>query len=125
MPSLRPRQPRLRLDPEAYKALCSQVLGRDNWRCQNCGASENLQVHHIQWRSKLGHDILENLITLCSNCHEALHRGPANSAIARIKSRIPLLPKGDSPLWQNLWALEFHKRERHKPKVVERDDEPA
>ncbi len=75
MSGLKPKQPRIRLNPEAYKVLCKQVLTRDSWRCQNCGASENLQVHHIQSRSKLGHDIFENLITLCAGCHEDLHRG--------------------------------------------------
>lgn len=74
MPGLMPRQPRIRLDPEGYKALCRQVLIRDSWRCQNCGTSENLQVHHVQWRSRLGNDSLENLITLCASCHETLHR---------------------------------------------------
>ena len=74
MPRLAPRQPRIRLDPDAYKAICKEVLSRDSWRCQNCGTAENLQVHHIQSRSKLGHDRLENLITLCVSCHESLHR---------------------------------------------------
>ena len=74
MSRLKPKRPRLRLDPEAYKALREQVLARDSWRCQNCGAAENLQVHHIQSRSKLGHDNPENLIALCAKCHEALHR---------------------------------------------------
>src|SRR5947209_406744 len=53
MPRLVPRQPRIRLDPDAYKAICKEVLSRDSWRCQNCGAAENLQVHHIQPRSTL------------------------------------------------------------------------
>jgi 5-methylcytosine-specific restriction endonuclease McrA len=79
MPRLAPRRPRIRLDPGAYKALSREVLGRDSWRCQNCGTSENLQVHHIQARSKLGPDSLENLITLCAGCHEALHRNPGIS----------------------------------------------
>ncbi len=89
MPRLVPRQPRIRLDPDAYKAICkevlsrdswrcqncgTEVLSRDSWRCQNCGTAENLQVHHIKSRSKLGHDSLENLITLCVSCHESLHR---------------------------------------------------
>ena len=74
MSRLRRKRPRLRLDRKEYEALRKQVLSRDNWRCQNCGAFENLQVHHIQWRSKLGHDSLENLITLCASCHDALHR---------------------------------------------------
>lgn len=74
MSSLNPKQPRFRLNRELYEALRNQVLARDNWRCQNCGASENLQVHHIQSRSKLGHDSPENLITLCADCHGKCHR---------------------------------------------------
>ncbi len=74
MSRLRAKQPRIRLALTAYKDLCRQVLKRDGWRCQNCGAMENLQVHHIRWRSHLGHDVSENLITLCARCHECEHR---------------------------------------------------
>jgi 5-methylcytosine-specific restriction endonuclease McrA len=76
---LRAKQPRIRLAATEYKDLCRQVLTRDGWRCQNCGAMENLQVHHIQWRSHLGHDGSENLITLCAGCHESLHRKRQNT----------------------------------------------
>ena len=31
-------------------------------------------LHHIRFRSALGDDDLENLITLCSGCHRAAHR---------------------------------------------------
>jgi 5-methylcytosine-specific restriction endonuclease McrA len=31
---------------------------------------EDLQVHHIQPRGRLGDDAAENLITLCAACHE-------------------------------------------------------
>ena len=73
MSELRPRQPRVRLGSEAYRDLCKQVLARDNWHCQICGSAENLQVHHIRSRSKLGHDSFENLITVCAVCHEFIH----------------------------------------------------
>ncbi|MBZ5686242.1 MAG: HNH endonuclease [Acidobacteriia bacterium] len=33
----------------------------------------NLEVHHQQFRSRLGHDSEENLITLCSACHASNH----------------------------------------------------
>ncbi len=68
------KRPRIQLDPEAYQALCEQVLRRDGWRCQTCGSMTNLQVHHIQWRSHSGDDAEENLITLCSACHDRIHR---------------------------------------------------
>jgi hypothetical protein len=44
MSQIRPKQPRLRLDPELYEQLCREVLQRDGWRCQSCGSLKNLQV---------------------------------------------------------------------------------
>src|SRR5437667_12741563 len=76
----RPKRPRIRLDPEAHMALCKHVLARDNWRCQSCGASETLQVHHVRSRSKLGHDCSEKLITLSAGCHESLHSNRQESS---------------------------------------------
>ena len=73
MSSKSPDPPRLRLDPESYEALRQQVLRRDGWRCQSCGAMSNLEVHHKQFRSHSGHDSEENLITLCVSCHEETH----------------------------------------------------
>ncbi len=74
MTGLRVRRPRLRLDPDSYRRLCQRVLERDGWRCQRCGRFSELQVHHIQPRSLLGHDTEKNLITICAGCHEWLHR---------------------------------------------------
>jgi 5-methylcytosine-specific restriction endonuclease McrA len=70
-----PKQPRLRLDLELYDRLREQVLRRDGWRCQSCGARSNLEVHHKESRSQGGDDSEENLITLCARCHSLVHRG--------------------------------------------------
>ncbi len=70
---LRQKQPRIKLDPDEYKSLHRKVLERDGWRCQNCGTSRDLHVHHLKRRSKLGDDASFNLITLCASCHGRLH----------------------------------------------------
>ena len=82
------KSPRLKLDHEIYTALHRRVLERDNWRCQACGSMQNLEVHHIQFRSHSGSDLEQNLVTLCTSCHtlshgqrkiwpeEALHENP-------------------------------------------------
>jgi 5-methylcytosine-specific restriction endonuclease McrA len=74
MNRIRPKRPRLRLDPKLYKQLQKQVLRRDGWHCQICGSRQNLQIHHKQLRSQQGSDDDSNLITLCAGCHEGLHR---------------------------------------------------
>jgi 5-methylcytosine-specific restriction endonuclease McrA len=73
MKSLRQKRPRLVLKHEDYGELRNRVLDRDGWKCQGCGSSVNLQVHHFVRRSQLGSDVLENLITLCVDCHRRQH----------------------------------------------------
>ena len=68
------KSPRLRLDSESYRKLHRQVLERDGWRCQLCGTMKHLQVHHLKFRSHSGGDSEQNLITLCAECHEQVHR---------------------------------------------------
>jgi len=63
MKSMRPRTPRVRLAPREYQDLCREVLERDHWRCQKCGAMTSLQVHHLEFRSHFGSDSEENLVT--------------------------------------------------------------
>jgi hypothetical protein len=73
MSPMRPDPPGLRLDSVSYERLRQQVLRRDGWRCQSCGAMSNLEVHHKEFRSHSGHDSDENLITLCTPCHAYVH----------------------------------------------------
>jgi 5-methylcytosine-specific restriction endonuclease McrA len=74
MNTIFPKRARVKLDPETYAHLCQQVLDRDSWRCQSCGRASQLQVHHLRFRSALGDDSFENLITLCVLCHASIHR---------------------------------------------------
>ena len=73
MNGTRPKGERLRLDPISYENLRQQILRRDGWRCQSCGTISNLEVHHKEFRSRLGNDSEENLITLCTECHAGMH----------------------------------------------------
>jgi 5-methylcytosine-specific restriction endonuclease McrA len=73
MSRIRPKVERVRLDPISYDSLRQQVLCRDGWRCQSCGATSNLEVHHRQFRSQCGEDSELNLMTLCAKCHADVH----------------------------------------------------
>jgi 5-methylcytosine-specific restriction endonuclease McrA len=68
-----PKRRRVKLVSGAYEQLRQQVLKRDNWRCQNCGRQQNLEVHHKKMRSQRGNDSDVNLITLCHSCHANEH----------------------------------------------------
>ena len=75
------KQRRIRLDRLDYEKLRQEILRRDGWRCQACGAISNLEVHHKEFRGRGGCDSEQNLITFCAACHANLHtrQKPANT----------------------------------------------
>ncbi len=51
------------------------VLARDRHQCRTpgCGSARFLEVHHVVPRAKGGTNHVENLVTLCSRCHQFAH----------------------------------------------------
>ena len=59
-----------------YANAREHALVRDNYTCQCCGKNNcRVETHHIIFRSKNGSNDLENYITLCEDCHKAVHLG--------------------------------------------------
>ena len=62
----------------AWKKLREAAISRDGGRCQTCHAMTNLEVHHCVYPRKKGgvtqweEDCLDNLTTLCKNCHDPI-----------------------------------------------------
>ena len=57
----------------AWQAKRLEIIERDSHRCTSCGNRGILQVHHRNYR-RLGNERPEDLITLCLDCHKALHK---------------------------------------------------
>lgn len=61
------------------KKILKKVFERDNYTCQKCKIQDKtakiLEAHHIVPLVFEGKDELDNLITLCGNCH---HFAPNN-----------------------------------------------
>jgi len=55
--------------------LRSKRLEKDGYECSNCGATNDLEVHHIVPNSRGGVNELSNLRTLCVDCHSKTHNG--------------------------------------------------
>jgi group II intron reverse transcriptase/maturase len=45
------------------------VLARDGYRCTLCGSTKRLHVHHCHSRLQNGTNEMDNLQTLCNDCH--------------------------------------------------------
>lgn len=56
-----------------WRAIRNSVVRRDSGRCQDCGATKGLVVHHRR-PLRMGGDHRDyNLVTLCRSCHGAEH----------------------------------------------------
>ncbi|MFO8089783.1 MAG: HNH endonuclease [Desulfatiglandaceae bacterium] len=60
-----------------------EVLRRDGYKCRMCGWSHeewnpsdprHLELHHMEHHAKGGANVEENLKTLCTVCHDKVHR---------------------------------------------------
>ena len=59
------------LNSGEWKEVAEMVKERDNHKCVICGSTENLNAHHLRYRAdRLDED---DIITVCSNCHQCLH----------------------------------------------------
>lgn len=54
----------------------AEILIRDNYTCQKCGAKSHLNVHHLSYdKGKLAWEYPnEKLVTLCEQCHAREHK---------------------------------------------------
>jgi 5-methylcytosine-specific restriction endonuclease McrA len=61
------------------------VMARDQYRCRGagCNSARFLSVHHVIPREAGGTNDPDNLITLCGNCHRAVHRHGRHGEVFR------------------------------------------
>ena len=115
------------------------VLNRDHYTCQCCGAHNTtkktvkLHVHHLESR-KVGGNAPSNLITLCTTCHDALHKGkvsldnkkrgkPMRDAVfmgimrktlmARLREELPIPVQGTYGYITKMWREQDDIKKSH------------
>ena len=82
----------------SWQTIRDRRLTIDDKECQECGCSNDLQVHHIIPASEGGSDDLENLITLCTDCHSDKHPHQsglieATTRTNRTGGKVPYVPR--------------------------------
>ena len=63
------------------------VFERDNYKCQNCIENRADEVHHLTYERLFDED-LEDLISMCTNCHRKLHEDLREKIWEEIKMKM-------------------------------------
>ena len=62
---------------KAKKALWErvkrEVMKRDGRKCRCCGSREQVDPHHIKFKSAGGGDSTKNVAAICRVCHDDIH----------------------------------------------------
>ncbi|MBQ9432954.1 MAG: HNH endonuclease [Synergistaceae bacterium] len=61
------------LRSERWLSLRNQALKRDGFVCQMCGSGINLRVHHVHYEHVGTEYEIDDLVTLCEECHSKVH----------------------------------------------------
>ena len=61
------------LSAKISNATRKAVYRRDGYRCALCDSTKYTQVPHCAKRSHGGTDSVQNLVTLCADCHTLAH----------------------------------------------------
>lgn len=81
----KPKQIRKNFDAKYWRNLRNRVIKRDKRKCKLCGTNLNLTVHHIISRKEGGKDVMKNLETLCTVCHDKIEMGEDVSVIEKLE----------------------------------------
>jgi hypothetical protein len=115
------------IESKEWQAKRTERLKIDNFTCQKCGSKRKLHVHHINYENFGNENVYEDLITLCSKCHEEVEemKNEQNNNY-ELENSVPYGYKGicfDSLLTEK-WAVFFDKcgfKWEYKPDGVDVD----
>lgn len=77
-----------------WRGVSLFVKRRDGWKCTACGSTEKIEVHHKTYENHGAEtEHLEDLTTLCDNCHKKAHKmekqETAPTTTIRVRTRRP------------------------------------
>jgi hypothetical protein len=61
------------INSAAWRKTRRGALDRAGHRCERCGGTNRLQVHHLTY-ARFGHEAPEDLLVLCDRHHRQAHR---------------------------------------------------
>lgn len=69
-----------------WKETRSRAIARAGNRCQHCGATSRLEVHHLTYE-RLFCEQPEDLLVLCRSCHQKIHALDGEPAMLDLNSK--------------------------------------
>ncbi|MEO5358468.1 MAG: HNH endonuclease [Nitrospirae bacterium YQR-1] len=62
------------LESPEWKQLSKEAKKKADYKCERCSSAMNLEAHHTRYSNNWPNDNIENIVVLCDNCHEFIHK---------------------------------------------------
>lgn len=62
------------LESAHWRELRKAAFNRDGYKCVFCGSPKKLRGHHLKYRKDFRLCTVDDIQTLCDDCHNALHK---------------------------------------------------
>lgn len=112
------------LNDPVWKAVRVKRLKLDGFKCEKCGSTEVLQVHHRTYQNWGGQEKMEDLITLCKKCHMLLHKLLDDRPLVSVENMTrrfmgePIRKRGHRPAFKS-------SRRKNRPPLWKKQDPPG
>lgn len=83
----------------------SERLKIDGYKCQRCGFTRALEVHHINYERLYHEDVSRDLVTLCKKCHKEVEAQKRKNDPIRTEHHIAYLA---GKISKNDWRNKFY-----------------
>lgn len=108
-----------------WRNIRDRRVALDGFKCKICGNIHRLNVHHITYKN-WRHENIEDLITLCSPCHDKVHQfGHAiedpNSIKKKVRKLRARLKKDKIKKQKPKWSNEKVAVERFMQPIIKRN----
>lgn len=102
------------LKSDQWKEKKRKRIEIDGNKCALCGSGLNLQVHHRSYKNLGYENICNDLITLCSNCHELVHSYKNTPMEVRTNEKLDSCNYHALSAYSKRIALQFAKENESK-----------
>jgi hypothetical protein len=90
------------IQSRAWKIMRQRRLSLDGGKCQVCGSELDLNIHHKTYE-RLGHENLDDLVTLCRHHHYQVHEDSQLVTVVTEEDEIRRLLRDQPPGWEKLY----------------------
>lgn len=74
-----------------WDELRTERIKMDNFQCRLCGNPHQLHVHHLYYPETLGTETVNDLITLCADCHKTIETLKQSGEVKRKQCAIRMV----------------------------------